>query len=415
MKLIGAIALVLASVVSADKAAYMDTLMQNAVPTGKNRFLEQQQVDNYQVNIAAYSVKFEQCQFVKAFDEDLAQSEESSTVLSTKRFVLFRLCPSGCSNCNYNYGEYLVDLGTYLEATVQYFQNYQEQMCGACYECYQEDGDQQQAEEGDQQQAEGEQQGNNRFLRFLQNYGETVNCDTCVEACQKIDNMEANGYLDATEFLYCKLVYDPNDDNRQPLYAGPVCASNGSKIKIGVFTDEDCLVADTTKDVDDYLSGENGQMRLSHNLLKNTYTNTCISCKEPEDQNKNNQGNDNVDGDQVAEMCETLYSSSAKCEKTHGFADGYGSYNGYENQVTQEESVCSFMQSLKSGTYSEEGDIMVSGASHVAGSDSTTGGQKFALTFFILGTVGLAVYAAMLHSKLVRGKTELSSTTGAFA
>jgi hypothetical protein len=408
MKPISAISLLLTSFVSADRAAYLDTLMQNAVPSGKNRFLEQQQVDNYQVNIAAYSVRFEQCQFVKAFDEELAQSDESSTVLSTKRFVLFRLCPSGCNSCNYNYGEYLVDLETYLEATVQYFQNYYDQMCQACYECSNNAADDQ-AQDGQQQQ------GNNRYLRFLQNYGESVNCDSCTEECQKIENMEAKGYVDATEFVACKLIYGPQDDNRQPLYAGPVCASNGSKINIGVFTDENCLIADTTKDVNDYLSGDNGQMRLGHNLLKNTYTNTCISCKEPADQNKNNQGNDNIDSDAVSEMCETLYSASAKCEKKHGFADGYGSYNGYENQLTQEDSVCSFMQSLKSGTYSEEGDIMVSGASHVAGSDSTTGGQKFALTFFILGTVGLAVYAAMLHSKLVHGKTEVTSRVGAFA
>lgn len=115
-------------------------------------------------------------------------------------------------------------------------------------------------------------------------------------------------------------------------------------------------------------------------------------------------------------MCEQLYDASAKCESSHGFDDGYAQYDNYENQANQESTVCEFMQSLRSGTYDEEGEIIVSGASSTTGSNSTTGGQKFALTFFILGTVGLAVYAAMLHSKLTKGgKTELTGSGGAMA
>lgn len=403
----------LATVVSADNLAFKRSLMKNAVPTAHTRFtrsLEQQ--DDYEVNISQYSVKFEQCQFVKAYDDELAEDQDSRTVLATKRFVIFRLCPnSDCGSCNYNYGEYLVDLETYLQSTVDYFQNYQQEMCNACNECqnaYQE------AQEQEEQQQDGEQQEEDGGGRKLQQYN--VDCSTCYDECQKIENMEENGYIDATEFLECQMIYDPEDDNRLPLYAGPICASGGTKIKIGVFTDEDCLFLDSTKDVDDYLVGDNGQLKLSHALLKQTYTDTCVSCKEPQDQDDNNQGNDAEDADEVIELCEQLYEEAAKCEKTHGFDDGYANYYGYENQLAQEEVVCDFMQSLKSGTYDEEGEIIVSGASSVAGGNSTTGGQKFALTFFILGTVGLAVYAAMLHSKLVKGgSADLSSSGGAMA
>jgi hypothetical protein len=74
------------------------------------------------------------------------------------------------------------------------------------------------------------------------------------------------------------------------------------------------------------------------------------------------------------------------------------------------------MTSLMSGTYDESGEIVISGASSaVNGAHATTAGQKFALSFFVLGTVALAIYAAMLHSKLVRGaKTDLR-TSGVMA
>jgi hypothetical protein len=72
------------------------------------------------------------------------------------------------------------------------------------------------------------------------------------------------------------------------LPSGPMCASSGSKIKIGVSSDQYCNVLDSSKDVEDYLVDDDGyQMNLSHALLK------------------------------------TSYEDSAKGEKTHGFDNGY--------------------------------------------------------------------------------------------
>jgi hypothetical protein len=414
------------------KSAYMSKLMRGATPTANSqlRRLEENN-EEYEVNIAAYSVKFEQCQFVKSYDSSQAEEGGSSTtVLATKRFVLFRLCPNNsCSSCNYNYGEYLVDLETYLSAAVEYMSDYQEGMCNACSnENYcssgyaAADGDDNADDNADNDADDNaDNDGGERKLkssRKLQSYN--VDCDTCYDDCLKITNMESNGFYDATNFLECDMIYDPEDDNRQAYYAGPICASNGSKIKIGVFTDENCMYVDSTKDVDDYLKNDDGtQMKLSHALLKTTYSDTCISCMEPADgDDENNDGGDDAqDADQVIELCETLYDASAKCEKVYGFDDGYSNYDGYENQLKNEEVVCDFMTSLKSGTYNEDGEIVVTGAASSAnGGADTSGGQKLALTFFILGTVGLAGYAAMLHSKLTKGgKTDLSSSGGAMA
>jgi len=398
---------------SSAKAVYMSKLMRNARPTENSqlgRRLEEDEAEEYEVDISGYSLKFEQCQFVKAYDDELA-GEDSDTILATRRFVIFRLCPTGsCDSCSYNFGEYIVDLEEYLEATVDYQKEMQEEMCDACQECNNW--------EDNEEEEEGDDEGRRRRL---QNY--SVDCDSCYDECMKIENMEDNGYIDATEFLECQMVYDPEDDGKGALYAGPMCASSGSKIKIGLFTDEECNVPDSDKDVDDYLmDGDGVSMKLSHALLKTVYSSECISCEKPqeEEENENDDGANEEEEEEkepeVLEMCEQLYDAAAKCEKTNGFDDGYANYDGYENQLAQEGVVCDFVESLKAGSYDETGEIVVNGAnSSTGGGAETTGGQKFALTFFILGTAGLAGYAAMLHSKLTRGATGLSEMGGSMA
>jgi hypothetical protein len=386
------------------QSAYVAKLVRGATTLRKLDDAEE-----YEVDITGYSMKFEKCQFVKAYDDELAEDEDSETVLATKRFVVFRLCPdNSCSSCNYNYGEYMVDLETYLDATVEYQQQVQENMCEACENC---------GNYGDQD-GEQDQDENNRRL---QNYD--VDCDSCYDECMKIENMEDNGYVDATEFLECVMIYEPEDDSKDGLYAGPMCASNGLKIKIGVFTDEYCNVLDSEKDVDDYLmDGDGYQMKLSHALLKTVYAeDSCVSCTMPEEYDENQNDDENQNGEEeeeveVNEMCEALYESSAKCETSHGFDNGYVNYNGYDNQASQESVVCDFIDSMKAGSYDEQGEIVVNGGSGSSGGAQTTPGQKVALTVFILGTVGLAAYSAMLHSKLTKGSAaNLSGQGGALA
>ena len=389
------------------KAKYMNNMLRNSKVV---RGLQ----EDYPVDISSYSVKFQQCQFVKGFDDELAEQEESSTVLGTTRFALFRLCPNSCADeCAYNYGEYILDLETYLESTVQYFQESEQERCNTCYEYCQNDGN---------------DQGNNNGGRRLNDANaNNANYDcTCLDDCEKMENMEENGYVDATDFMNCELIYaseDNGDGDVVEYYAAPVCTSQGSKIKIGVFSDQNCQVYEPDLEVEDYFEADdNGDTpQLSHALLKMTYQNTCISCLEVDenDENNNNQNgnNDAQDADNVLDICENLYNFAGKCEYSHGFTNGYYSMYGYENQASQEDVVCDFIQSLKSGTYDETGEINLSGASFsIGGGASTTGGQKFALTFFVLGTVGLAVYAAMLHSKLTKGgATGMEAGSGALA
>jgi len=406
------------------KAKYVSKLVNSAKVT---RRLDE--AEDAEIDISSYSLKFEQCQFVKTYSDELAEDEDYSSVLKTQRFVVFRLCPdNSCSSCNSNYGEYVIDLQEYLESTVEYQQEIQEQMCELCEEYYENQAAEEEEEEAEEEEGDEDEDGDDRRKkRRLVD----VDYDSCYDECQKIENMEENGYVDATNYLECQQIYEPEDDGMSALYAGPICSSSGSKIKIGVFTDEECNVVSSSKEVEDYLIDDDGvQMKLSHALLKSVYSeDSCISCLEPaEEEEENDDEEEDEDEDaeeeapETAEVCRNLYEAAAKCEDSNGFEASV--WNGdddaadaYDNQEEQEELVCDYISSLKSGTYDETGEIVVQGGTSVVGGGAkTTGGQKFALTFFILGTVGLSGYAAMLHGKLSRGgKTDLANQGGAMA
>jgi len=383
------------------KAHMNAKLMGGATPIRKLDGQDEEQ----EVDLTSYSIKFEKCQFVKQYGgEEDGGGEDMDTILTTKRFVIFRLCPdSSCSSCTYNYGEYIVDMDTYLEATLGYKQEVQEEYCNTCNECYEAAAE---AAAADDDAAEEDE-----------NAANCANMDTssCYAECQNIENMEANGYNDASEFTECQEL-DYGDDDGNSYYVGAMCASSGSRIKIGIFTDEDCSIYDDSKDVEDYMMNEDGyNMKLSYHLLKQTFAEgECVASCLQEDEEQND---DDDKAAEVNELCEELYEAAGKCESSHGFEEGIVSYDNYDNQVRNEELVCDFITSLKAGHYDQTGEIVVSGGrTTLGGGVATSGGQKFALTFFILGSVGFAGYAAMLHSQMTKGaKADLSQQGGAMA
>jgi hypothetical protein len=391
------------------KASYAAKMMRSATPIRKLEQADEEQ----EVDLTGYSIKFEKCQFVKQYDAEEGGGEENDSILTTKRFVIFRLCPdSSCGSCNYNYGEYIVDMETYLESTIQYKQEVQEQYCETCNECYEK------AAEAEEQAAPGAAAAVDDEAWKCYN----VDTSTCYSECQNIENMEENGYMDASEFIGCeKLDYEDNYGNEY--YAGAMCAGSGSRIKIGIFTDEECSNYDESLEVENFMKNDNGySVKLSYHLLKQTFAEgECVASCLAEDEEANNPNNDDANQEEreaeTNEVCQELYEAAGKCESSHGFADGIVDYENYDNQVRNEELVCDFISSLKAGHYDQTGEIVVSGGrTTLGGGASTTGGQKFALTFFILGSVGLAGYAAMLHSQLTKGaKADLSRQGGAMA
>lgn len=262
----------------------------------------------------------------------------------------------------------------------------------------------------DEDEDKDEDEGEDRKLRKLRRLEQSISCDTCTNECEKIENMEDNGYVEASNFIQCQQISE--EDDGTAYYAGAMCASSGAKIKIGVFSDEYCSQVESNLSVEDYIDA-----KLSHALLKNVYSTSTVSCikpnwEVPEDDDAA-EGDDNEEEEEMNEMCQDLYQNSGKYESIHGFADSYSNYDGYDNQASQEDVVCSFIKTMKKGAYDETGDIVVQGkVTSVEGATAATGGQRFILTVFIIGSLGMAYYAASLHSQLTKGNVSGMSTQG---
>jgi len=360
----------------------------------KSKAVRALEEDDDEIDLSGYSIKFEKCSSVKGWSYEADgenNNEGADDKLVTNHFALFRLCPSDSySSCSSDYGEYLINLEDYLMATTEYFQQQQEEMCNQCEEnCQQDDG-------GDGNQGDDAAAGDDAVAG--DDAANAYDC-SCVDECDKIENMENNGYLEASNYVECQELEQDGDDDGVQYFAGATCSSDGSKIKIGVYSDEDCAYSKSNLYVDDYLNG----FKLSHALLKNVYSGTEIPCSA---YNEDGEAEEN-------ESCQELYEAAAGCESDYGF-------NGYEqgNRAANEDVACDFISQIKSGSYDPvSGEIVLKGKNSVKnGGSSTTGGQKFALTVLILGTIGLAVYAATIHSQLTKGgKADLSQQGGQMA
>eukprot|EP00586_Coscinodiscus_wailesii_P012103 CAMPEP_0172499412 /NCGR_PEP_ID=MMETSP1066-20121228/126853_1 /TAXON_ID=671091 /ORGANISM="Coscinodiscus wailesii, Strain CCMP2513" /LENGTH=386 /DNA_ID=CAMNT_0013273147 /DNA_START=118 /DNA_END=1278 /DNA_ORIENTATION=+ len=366
--------------------------------------------DEYPFDLSSYSVRFGKCQYVKSYSDEVALDYDSEDVFAMKHFVVYRLCPNDeCSTCDENYGEYVVKVDDYLQAMANYYKEEFENSCKACNNNCDDDGN-----------------GNGNY-----NDDESGYCGDCMDKCNKYDNMEENGYVDASDYIECqKLDIDFDDDyynddgddgNGFVLYAGPRCSSDGQKIVIGLFTDEYCYEPYDEADIEELLGVD-----IVYYLLRNTYSDSdCATCKEldwdadqNDNNNNNNNGNDKNDQDKVAEFCEDLYEAAAKCETKHGFDNGLVDINGYENQIHNEYQVCNFIDSLVWESYDEKGEIMVGEVQDVV-IRQLTDVQMGALALLCLTVMSIASYALYLHRKITHGfpqaQVEMVSSQGQLA
>jgi hypothetical protein len=282
-------------------------------------------------------------------------------------------------------------LEDYLEILVQYYQEEQEELCNIC---------------------------SDKCIDYTHEdsiRSSVVTCDICTDECQKMESMEHNGYIDASVFLKCNMIYDPEDDAVDTFYAGSICSDQGSKIKIGVYHDEDCNVWDRSKAVDEYLKdGDGYRMKLSHNLLKKTYhSEIMLSCANDDDASRNSNVDEESEILAVHQVCQDLYDRAAKCETPFGLQLAAQDTH-YRNQKQEEAKVCKYIQQLKTGKYQEKGTVLLDSSSgeFVAATPVPTIGQTFLLV--ITGSMVLAMLLrAIKLQRSISVVQKIDSSSGA--
>lgn len=338
--------------------------------------------------VADFSIKFQGCHHVTQWNDD-AEGEDDVRI-ETKRLIRFRLCPSdyctaeSAGGCTSDYGDYVIDMNTFLESYFEALEDYNEYRCQYLQEmvcdCQDDDG------KGDD------------FDRDICEYD-------CYVANNAVECAENNPYNDdeqeeAEEFdlaaaVECQQVKFENQDNNNrrldqeeevQYFMGPYCAEQGGAIYLGLFTDDTCSTfADSNGGASTYsqLAGES--LPYSAQTLISM---DCFSCKEPAD--FNNDGNDQEDEDQVIEMCENIYEMSGKCESALE-ATGYV-YSANEN-------ACNYISGIKV--------VRKNGIITQVGTKANKTASIF-IGIFAVAFVLLAAYVYYLKTKLDRASINIS-------
>lgn len=148
--------------------------------------------------LSGYSVKFQGCHHVQQWNDNAA--DEDDVRIMTKRLVRFRLCPAGeCSSdlggCTSRYGDYVVDMETYLSS---YYTATQ-----------------------------GNYNNNNNNNGNGYDMSSYMTCSQFDMRRHLAQNGNGNGY-------------GYYGDGDVTYYVGPYCADQGGEIRLGLFTDDTC-------------------------------------------------------------------------------------------------------------------------------------------------------------------------------
>jgi len=281
--------------------------------------------------VAGYSLKFQGCHFVQQWNAD-ADGDEDVKV-EKKRLIRFRLCPtSSCTaekagGCGEGYGDYVLDLNTYIQAYYEMSQkqaeydceNYLDNQCA----CNDDDG---QADDFDEEICEYD---------CFNNAG----MEQCIDKNPYEDDEEEK--FNAEKYLECAELEVQNDNRKleedaeeEEYYVGPYCAEQGGNIYLGVFTEDTCTTfADSYQGKTTYEELTGQTLPYSSESLVGM---ECFSCQEIEYNGNDNNDDGEDEGDQIWEECEEIYNAAGKCE------------NNLNGAVDEPNSAaCSYIEGIK--------------------------------------------------------------------
>eukprot|EP00542_Grammatophora_oceanica_P008937 CAMPEP_0194039138 /NCGR_PEP_ID=MMETSP0009_2-20130614/11302_1 /TAXON_ID=210454 /ORGANISM="Grammatophora oceanica, Strain CCMP 410" /LENGTH=375 /DNA_ID=CAMNT_0038681877 /DNA_START=149 /DNA_END=1276 /DNA_ORIENTATION=+ len=314
--------------------------------------------------VADYSIKFQGCHHVSQWNGDV--DDEDDVRIRTKRLVRFRLCPSdSCQNsrsagCTSKYGDYVVDLNTFVYSYMEALADEGEQLCAdAKYEC----------------------QSNC-------NQGEDEDCMTAcyedmdVEFCFADNQAAQNDGFDVNDYVACA-EFELGGDGRRRLnddaayYLGPYCADQGGEIHMGLFTDDTCTTFAGSGESTFY-DAMGYELPFSDISMIST---RCLMC-----------GASDGDGNyELKEVCDDIYQVSGKCETKMSVE--------YPN-----ESACTYIEGIK--IIREDGVIRTSAV-------KKSKAAAVCIGLFLTVAVLLAGYVYYLRTKLGRAKINLAAASQA--
>jgi len=364
---------ILAAVVSSTVGVTVDSISANS-KMGQNllskaRLLEEDENEEYYENdmtwVEDFAIKFIGCNQVAQWND---QADEDNDVrITTQKHVHFRLCPNRrCSNdsaygCKAGYGDYIVDMETFVQEYLDNVQNIKESACATaknncdcegnddedgCYnQCYYDAGYEQCIEEED-------------AVIALEDYSQ------CAEFAYQGGNDDGNGR---------KLGEDEDDDGNQ-YYIGPYCSAQGGGVVLGMFTDNTCTTAaDSNYGLETFEAMTGAALPYSSSPVVDKKCYTCAYVNEDDG------------GDEVRETCTNIYQSSGKCESRL-----------FETISDPNEAACNYIHGLKITPVKENGIVY----------REYHGTRKaaIAIAFFVTHFVLLAFYVCYLKERVKQHK-----------
>ena len=316
--------------------------------------------------VADYSLKFQGCHHLVQWNEE-ADGEED-VKLYKKRLVRFRLCPSDtCSSsnaggCSEGYGDYVIDMETYMQAYIESKRQTEENVCGGYMENY----------------CNCEGNGDDGFDENKCFYDCIV--DAGMSQCyQYAEDQLHQEEFNLEEYMECAQ-YQVQDNNNRKLeeaeeaqfFIGPFCSEQGGAINLGMFSDDTC-----SNPIEDDTFGAYTFETMSGFALpyasKSLIGSECSSCLQVDENEEDNQNDNNGEEQEVeiTEACATAYANAGKCEIY--LADGTTRYAN--------DQACNYIEGIK--VVREDGMVFYQKAH--ANAVTTAFIVIFAMAFFAMG------------------------------
>jgi hypothetical protein len=241
----------------------------------------------YLEDLSGYQMQFGKCVRVKVpedgDDEGNSYFYNGHYYAQAQQFASVYLCQASsdtmCGTCDTD-KEYVTDLATYLETTLEYAAL----MCQSCTnQC-------------------------NGGRRRLDQEAMTVDCKTCSSTCANMNfgymqdnnnnnnnNNNADAANDETMYLECQAAYV--DEYGIQIYAGPQCNADAD-IVIGFYYDDECTVKSSSAAMD---------YGFKYGTFRGIQT-MCMNC--------------DAYGNGEDEFCDELYQDATHCSKGRNLAGG---------------------------------------------------------------------------------------------